>query len=69
MKGFAGTDIKPLEKFGVPLIGLLTESQRYFEYHHSANDTFDKVNRREMQIGTASIASLVYLIDRYGIKQ
>jgi len=46
---------------------LLTNSQRYFEYHHSANDTVDKVSRREMQLGTASIASLVYLIDKNGL--
>jgi len=66
-KGYAGVDIEPLKKFGIPLIGLSTNSQRYFEYHHSANDTFDKVSRREMQLGTAAIASFVYLIDKNGI--
>ena len=67
-KGYGGTDIEPLKQFGIPLIGLTTNSQRYFEYHHSANDTFDKVSRREMQLGTAAIASLVYLIDKNGVK-
>jgi len=67
-KGYGGTDIEPLKQFGIPLIGLMTNSQRYFEYHHSANDTFDKVSRREMQLGTAAIASLVYLIDKNGIQ-
>jgi len=66
--GHGGTDIAPLKQFGIPLIGLTTNSQRYFEYHHSANDTVDQVSRREMQLGTAAIASLVYLIDRNGIK-
>ncbi len=66
-KGYGGVDIEPLKEYGFPLIGLETNSQRYFEYHHSANDTFDKVSRREMQLGTASIASLVYLIDKYGL--
>ncbi len=66
-KGYGGVDIKRLKKFGVPLIGLRTDNQRYFNYHHSKNDTFDKVNHRELQLGSASIASLVYLIDKYGI--
>ena len=68
-KGFGGVDIQPLKKFGVPLIGFLCDNQRYFDYHHSANDTFDKINHRELQLGTAAIASLVYLIDTYGIEQ
>lgn len=65
-KGYGGEDIGFLKPYGFPLIGLETNSQRYFEYHHSANDTVDKVSRREMQLGTAAIASLVYLIDRHG---
>ena len=66
-KSHAGVDIGPLKDYGYPLIGLSTNSQRYFEYHHSANDTFDKVSRREMQLGTAAIAGLVYLIDKNGL--
>lgn len=68
IKGFGGVDIKPLAKYNVPLVGLLTNTQRYFEYHHSENDTFEKVSRRELQLGTAMIASFVYLIDKYGIE-
>lgn len=66
-KSHAGVDIEPLKAFGYPLIGLSTNSQRYFEYHHSANDTFDQVSRREMQLGSAAVAGLVYLIDKNGI--
>lgn len=66
-KGYGGEDVGFLKQYGFPLIGLLTNSQRYFEYHHSANDTVDKVSRREMQLGTASIAGLVYLIDKNGL--
>jgi hypothetical protein len=67
-RGYGGVDIGPLKQFGIPLIGLMTNSQRYFEYHHSANDTYTNVSRREMQLGTAAIASLIYLIDKNGIK-
>jgi carboxypeptidase Q len=66
-KGGSGVDVSGLKKFGVPVIGLVTDSQRYFDYHHSGNDTFDKVNERELQLGSASIGALVYLIDIYGL--
>ncbi len=63
-----GADIGPLAPQGVPLIGYLPDSQRYFDYHHTQEDTFDKVNKRELELGTASMAALVYLIDTYGLK-
>jgi len=65
-KGGSGVDISPLKILNFPLVGLVTESQRYFNYHHCANDTFDKVNRREMQLGSAAMAALIYFIDKYG---
>ena len=56
-------DISPLKPQGTTLIGLRCDSQRYFDYHHSAADTFDKVNKRELHLGAAAMASLVYLLD------
>ncbi len=67
-KGGGGVDIRPLHKAdGTPMIGFRPDSQRMFDVHHSANDTFDSVNRRELELGTASIAALIYLIDQYGL--
>ncbi len=63
-----GADIGPLSRLGVPLIGFLPDSQRYFDYHHTPQDTFDKVNKRELEMGAASMAALTYLIDKYGFK-
>jgi hypothetical protein len=63
-----GADIGPLAPQGVPLIGYMPDSQRYFSYHHTIEDTFDKVNKRELELGAASITALVYLIDKYGLK-
>ena len=63
-----GADIGPLDGPGVTLIGFLPDSQRYFSYHHTPEDTFDKVDKRELELGAASMAALVYLIDRYGLK-
>ncbi|HRJ28879.1 MAG TPA: M20/M25/M40 family metallo-hydrolase [Cyclobacteriaceae bacterium] len=63
-----GADISPLAPQGVPLMGFLPDSQRYFNYHHTPEDTFDKVDKRELELGAASMAALVYLIDQYGLK-
>ena len=63
-----GADIGPLAPQGATLIGFLPDSQRYFNYHHTAEDTFDKVDKRELELGSASMAALVYLIDKYGLK-
>jgi carboxypeptidase Q len=52
---------------GTALFGLVTDSQRYFDYHHSPNDSFEHVNQRELQLGSFSIAALVYLIDEHGL--
>ncbi len=67
-KGYSGVDVGFLRGQGIPLFGLETDSQRYFISHHGDTDTFDRVNKRELQLGCATIASLVYLIDKDGIK-
>jgi hypothetical protein len=63
-----GADIGPLGRMNVALIGFLPDSQRYFDYHHTPQDTFDKVNKRELEMGAASMAALTYLLDKYGLK-
>jgi len=66
-KGGSGADIGPLKGMKGLLSGYSPDSQRYFDYHHTADDTFDKVNKRELELGTASMAALVYLLDKYGL--
>ena len=66
-KGYGGVDINHLKDTGAPLIGVVPDSQRYFDIHHTANDVFEHVNQRELELSTASMASLIYLIDKYGI--
>jgi carboxypeptidase Q len=63
-----GADIGPLEPLGTVVIGFVPDSQRYFDYHHTPIDTFDKVSKRELDMGAASMTALVYLIDQYGLK-
>ncbi|KPK83497.1 MAG: peptidase M28 [Bacteroides sp. SM23_62_1] len=67
VRGGGGADIGPLREFGATLISFIPEMQRYFDYHHSPNDTFEQVNIRELQLGCAAIAALVYLIDKYDL--
>ena len=67
-KGGGGADIGPLHRrTGTPMFGLSIDGQKYFEIHHTAKDVFEAVHPREMELGTASMASLVYLIDKYGL--
>ncbi|GAB3931351.1 M20/M25/M40 family metallo-hydrolase [Mucilaginibacter myungsuensis] len=69
VNGGGGADIGPLKQThpGVALIGFRPDSQRYFDIHHTPNDVFENVNKRELELGAAAIASLVYLIDKGGI--
>ena len=66
-KGHSGVDIGPLQSKHIVKVGLQPDSQRYFDYHHAANDTFDAVNKRELELGAAAMASLIYLVDQNGI--
>lgn len=65
-KGYGGVDINPLKDYfpGIPLIGFVPDSQRYFDFHHAETDVFESVNKRELELGCASIASLIYLMDK-----
>lgn len=66
-KGGSGADIGPLKDGKIVLAGLRPDSQRYFEHHHSDNDTFEHVNKRELELGAATMASLIYLFDVHGV--
>ena len=65
--GGTGSDIGHLTSTKIVKAGLMPDSQRYFDYHHAANDKFDAVNKRELELGAATMTSLVYLFDQYGI--
>ncbi len=65
--GYSGVDVYPTVEKGVPGFGLDVENQRYFDYHHSDNDTIDKVNRRELELGAIVEAMLCYLISEEGL--
>jgi carboxypeptidase Q len=66
--GFAGADVEPLNAaLGTPVAELNPDSQRYFDYHHSPNDVFENVNKRELELGAINMAALIYLVDKNGL--
>ena len=66
-RGSGGADIGPLGQQGTLLIGFKPDSQRYFDFHHAQTDKLEAVNERELNLGAASMAALIYLIDKYGL--
>tara|TARA_B100000941_G_scaffold183957_1_gene132155 strand:- start:326 stop:1711 length:1386 start_codon:yes stop_codon:yes gene_type:complete len=65
VRGQSGVDIEYLKNDNNVLLGLRPDSQRYFDYHHSSSDIFETVNQRELELGSAAIASLVFLSDYF----
>ena len=57
-----GSDISPLEAAGVPAFGIFQDSRTYFNYHHTAADTLDKVVPHELAENAAAMAVLAYAI-------
>ena len=65
--GDGGSDIGPLEEIGTALAGLSPDSQRYFDLHHAATDTFEAVSKRELNLGTVNMMAFVWLVSEYGL--
>ena len=60
-RGGGGADIGPMANAGVVLVGFRPDGQRYFDLHHTPEDTIDKVHPRELNLGAGVIASLLYV--------
>jgi hypothetical protein len=65
--GGGGADIGPLKPLGTVLSGVNPNSQRYFDHHHAANDVFEAVNKRELELGAFSMAAICWLVSEYGL--
>jgi Zn-dependent M28 family amino/carboxypeptidase len=66
-KGFSGTDVEPLGAFGAVTLSYISDSTHYFDFHHSARDRIDAVDRGELHAGAAAMATLTYLIAEKGL--
>ena len=58
----AGADIEPIEKAGVPCFAPIQDGRFYFNYHHTAADTVDKIDPLDMAKSAAAIAVMTYVV-------
>lgn len=66
--GFGGTDVDPLQNAGAQIFGLHPDSQRYMDLHHSNNDIFENVDRRELEMGASALAMFAWWLSEYGVQ-
>ena len=59
--GAAGPDLGPSVPYGLPWAELQQDGSDYFDYHHTANDTLDKVNAKDLDQQVAAYAVLAYM--------
>lgn len=57
-----GADIGPIVEAGVPVFGLKQDGLRYFDLHHTADDTLDKIDPEQLRQNVAAWAALVWLV-------
>jgi carboxypeptidase Q len=61
-RAWGGSDIEPLGALGVPLVDIAQDASRYFDWHHTANDTLDKVDAAQIEQVAAAFSALAYLL-------
>jgi Zn-dependent M28 family amino/carboxypeptidase len=59
--GFGGADISRLILSGIPLFSVSQDASRYFDWHHTSNDTFDKIEPESLDRMTAAVAAFAYV--------
>jgi len=66
-RGGSGVDIGPLKELEPRpvLVGLVPDGQRYFDFHHTSQDVWENVHKRELELGAATCAVMVALLDRH----
>ena len=62
-----GADVGPMRALGMPVASLVQDGTTYFDYHHTANDTLDKVDAADLDQNVAAYVTLTYLIAEHGL--
>jgi Zn-dependent M28 family amino/carboxypeptidase len=57
-----GSDISSLAQAGVPTLGIMQDDRTYFNYHHTAADTLDKIEPRALRENAAAMAVMGYAL-------
>jgi hypothetical protein len=66
-KGEGGVDVAPLGALGAVPMGYMSDSTHYFDFHHSARDRIEAVDKKELHAGAAAMATLAYLLAEKGL--
>ncbi len=66
--GWSGADVGQLRSDDAILLGYRADGQRYFDYHHAPTDVFESINARALELGSASMACMLYLLDKYEVR-
>ena len=61
-EGFSGSDINAMRPAGVPLLGLFSDPTHYFDVHHSAADTLEKIDPAALGRNVAAMATMAYVV-------
>jgi len=56
-----GADLSPLRKAGMPVLGMTQDGTHYFDYHHTADDTLDKIDRDDLNQNVAAYVTAAYV--------
>ena len=59
-----GADVGQMRKIGLPVIDLNQDASRYFDWHHTANDTLDKGDPADLRQNVAAWVTLVWAVTR-----
>jgi Zn-dependent M28 family amino/carboxypeptidase len=59
---FGGSDTEGLQEAGVPVLALNQDANRYFDWHHTADDTLDKIDPQQMAQNIAAWSTLLYFL-------
>ena len=60
--GFSGEDVQKLKPAGVPLFGISLDIEHYFDVHHSAADTPDKIEPVNLKKSVAAVATMAFVV-------
>jgi Zn-dependent M28 family amino/carboxypeptidase len=57
-----GSDLGPMSPARVPILSLAQDASTYFDYHHTANDTLDKIDPKDLDQNVASWIAVAYAV-------
>jgi carboxypeptidase Q len=66
-EAYGGADISAMRELGMPVAGLVQDGTEYFDHHHTANDTLDKVDAKDLDQNVAAYVAFSYLVAEHGM--